>query len=316
MDIDKLFNITDADRELYNIYSRLSLIQLLDMECSDPVCRVVKFERLNDKGGASKFAAMTIGGLLPILSSFPTFDEGLAFIESFKPGFRYSKYFTKFAESHIKVVVYDKLSLYKLGDWEYSRSVNTYGNLYSEIWNYRKELHNDNGPAYIIYFNNGNVKRKTYYKNGLEHNENGPSTIEYYENRNIRYVSYQINGKFHRIDGSAIIEYFDNNKPEEEVYYINGVLTRDDGPARIQYYPTGDIWKEHYIVNGKLDRSNGPAVIEYYDYENGILAQAQFYKNGYLDNGEEPAVITYDTNGDIIGERFYKNGILINTRRK
>ena len=314
MNIDLIFNITDRDRELYNLYSRMTDLQLLDLNCDDRVCRIVKFERLNDKGDASKFASMSISGLLPILSSFPTFDEGLAFIESFKPGFRYTKYFKQFAESYIKVDNNGNTTTYKLGDYTYSRKVTDEGIIREELYRYKGMRHRVDGPAYVEYYKNERPKVVTYWNNGKIHNENGPSSVEYYKSGNIRYVAYLVNGNFHRIDGPAITEYYENGKPEEEVYYINGVITKDYGPARMLYYTDGDIWKEEYYRKGQLCRTEGPSVIEY--YEGKILANIQFYKNGKLDNGDEPAVITYDTDGNITYEKFYKNGTLINTRRK
>jgi hypothetical protein len=50
-------------------------IELLDTQCGDNICKLVQFERLNNKGNVSNFAVMSIGGLMPILTSFPTFNK-------------------------------------------------------------------------------------------------------------------------------------------------------------------------------------------------------------------------------------------------
>jgi antitoxin component YwqK of YwqJK toxin-antitoxin module len=49
------------------------------------------------------------------------------------------------------------------------------------------------------------MEYKGYYCNGSIHRINGPAFIEYYENGNICNEEYFINGKRHREDGPANI---------------------------------------------------------------------------------------------------------------
>lgn len=47
----------------------------------------------------------------------------------------------------------------------------------------------------ICYFDNGNVKSKSYYQNNKLHNLFGPAVVDYYENGEIEKESYCIDGK-------------------------------------------------------------------------------------------------------------------------
>ena len=77
---------------------------------------------------------------------------------------------------------------------------------------------------YKEYYDNGNIHH-IYYLNkyGQHHNLYGPAYIVYYENGNKRHEVYYINGKCHRKDGPAYIEYYENGNKYREVYYINGI---------------------------------------------------------------------------------------------
>jgi hypothetical protein len=209
MNLDTIFNITDRDRELYNIYSRMTDIELLDSQCSDNICKLVQFERLNNKGNVFNFAAMSIGGLMPILSSFPTFDEGLAFIESFKPGFKYSKYFKEFANAHIKVEKTDKYTLYVFGSYSYKLYKNG-----DQYW-YKNGVRHREGDLPAVITANG---IQYWYKNGKQHREgdlpayiNADGTQEWYKN-----------GKLHREGDLPAVIYVNGI----QAWYKNGVLHR------------------------------------------------------------------------------------------
>jgi antitoxin component YwqK of YwqJK toxin-antitoxin module len=253
MDIDTLFNITDQERELYNLYSRMTDVELLDTECVDNICKLVQFERLNNKGNVSNFAAMSISGLMPILTSFPTFDEGLAFIESFKPGFRYTKYFKEFVNSHIKVEEKDKYTSYILGNYSYR--------LYSDgnqEWYKNGKLHREGDLPAIIYSGGTQI----WYKNGKQHRE---GDLPAFINVDGRQEWYK-NGERHREnDLPAII---DANNSQE--WYKHGVRHREgDLPAIID-------GSQFWYKNGRLHRENDlPAVIivdgNQYWYKNGVF---------------------------------------------
>ena len=56
------------------------------------------------------------------------------------------------------------------------------------------EYHNENGPDYIQYDQNGNVLYKAWWINGERHNDNGPAYIEYDQSGNIIKQEYWENG--------------------------------------------------------------------------------------------------------------------------
>jgi len=63
----------------------------------------------------------------------------------------------------------------------------------------------------------GEVDSLTY------HREDGPAFIEYDYNGNIRYEEYRINGEKHRLNGPAGIYYNASGTLINEVYYINNI---------------------------------------------------------------------------------------------
>ena len=100
-------------------------------------------------------------------------------------------------------------------------------------------------------YDNGKVRR-IYYMNkyGNYHNLYGPAYILYYENGNKYIEEYCINGKPHRKDGPAYIIYYENGNKRHEEYYINGKRHRKDGSAYIEYYENGDKCREEYCIDG------------------------------------------------------------------
>ena len=50
--------------------------------------------------------------------------------------------------------------------------------------------HNDDGPAYIEFYENGNKKEEFYYLNGNYHNDQGPALIRYWVNGDIKAQTY------------------------------------------------------------------------------------------------------------------------------
>jgi antitoxin component YwqK of YwqJK toxin-antitoxin module len=56
----------------------------------------------------------------------------------------------------------------------------------------------------IDYHENGIIKVKEYFLNGIKHREDGPAEIWYYENGNISYEKYYLN------DIPQKIEYYKN----------------------------------------------------------------------------------------------------------
>ena len=101
--------------------------------------------------------------------------------------------------------------------------INNYRNVIELMW--KKEngkCHNENGPAFIEYYPNGNVEYKSWYINGKEHNENGPAIIEYYPNGNVKHKSWFINDEYHNDNGPAIIGYDEDGNIIRQEYWENG----------------------------------------------------------------------------------------------
>jgi antitoxin component YwqK of YwqJK toxin-antitoxin module len=128
------------------------------------------------------------------------------------------------------------------------------GSLRSESYYINGQLHRDEAPAIIEYFNQS-IFSEGYYVNGEAHNEDGPAIIRYYNNGCIRYESYYINGKLNREDGPAQIRYNEDGSIQKEKYYFNGKLHKEDSPAIIYYNKTGSIGSELYYINGELQNS-------------------------------------------------------------
>jgi antitoxin component YwqK of YwqJK toxin-antitoxin module len=63
----------------------------------------------------------------------------------------------------------------------------SFGNISELTW------HRLDGPAYIMYNENGNIVNELYCVNNKRHRLNGPASIGYYENSNIKYETYWIN---------------------------------------------------------------------------------------------------------------------------
>jgi antitoxin component YwqK of YwqJK toxin-antitoxin module len=111
------------------------------------------------------------------------------------------------------------------------------------------EFHREDGPAYIRYNENGNIKYKSYFSNNKLHREDGPASIQYYENGNIQCEYYYLNGKIHKEDGPAYTVYYENGNIKYEAYYLNGKINKEDGPAYTAYNENGNIESEKYYLN-------------------------------------------------------------------
>ena len=150
------------DNELVNMYAYLSRLSDSELSgvCKDPkfskMCDTVIGERSSDYGKFSDFVnergMLNIEGLLPILSSFPSFNDAMNFIMRIKPGFRYTPQFKDFVEQNIVVTNTTDGIKYTLGDYQYIiSSINTGDYLveYRKLIEGEWVLHRINGPAYI-----------------------------------------------------------------------------------------------------------------------------------------------------------------------
>lgn len=99
----------------------------------------------------------------------------------------------------------------------------------SEIrcYNKRGRLHNDSGPARIIFDIKNGIPTpvvQEWHKNGIRHRLDGPALIVFWRGTNkIKTRSWFINGERHRVDGPAM-EYNPMNGEQINSFYKNGIL--------------------------------------------------------------------------------------------
>lgn len=100
--------------------------------------------------------------------------------------------------------------------------------------------------------------------------------------------------------------YFPTGK--SEIYFNKvGQIHRANGLAAVYYYNNGNVRSQSYIINGRHSNKNGPAYIQY--YESGGIKQEEYKVDGKLHrDGDQPALIFYNEDGEITGERWWKNG--------
>ena len=143
---------------------------------------------------------------------------------------------------------------------------------------------NDDTPAMINYFYNGQIESKSYYKNGLLHREGQPAISSYEEDGTIFCETYYIQGQLCRLDDEPCYTcYYPNGLVNIKYYYVNHKLHRENNkPAHIEYDQDGDIVLEQYYIDGHLERldPDDPTIVEY-------------------KNGDEKYIFT-DRNGTIL----------------
>lgn len=104
------------------------------------------------------------------------------------------------------------------------------------------DVYYENGNKFyktIRYFDDSKqIKEIEYFKNDNLHNEQGPASILYYPNGEKHIEYYYCEGKYHRKNGPAIISYFKNGSIRKYYYYYNNERHHDNIPAIIEYYIT------------------------------------------------------------------------------
>lgn len=101
------------------------------------------------------------------------------------------------------------------------------GKLMHETENKERKIVTDNiiqkmYGNYIIDNMHGNLPSIQYISNFKFHREDGPAYILYYDQNNVSKVMYYQDNKLHRSDGPAIIEYNWLNKLVYTAHYKNG----------------------------------------------------------------------------------------------
>jgi len=145
----------------------------------------------------------------------------------------------------------------------------------------------------IIYYDDGSVKEKKWYKDGKIHKDDGPAVIEYDP------------------EGNILLEYwYKNGNKLSEYWYKDGKMHKDDGPAKKMYNAAGALTGEQWYKNGKHHRNGGPASTKYYPgkyYPDGRkkIKWEMWYEDDKLNRDDGPAMIDYDLEGNISEEDWY-----------
>lgn len=110
--------------------------------------------------------------------------------------------------------------------WHYSPETRQYTIKRCEQWYYCGKHHRDEGPAYITYCANGNVKTETWIRNGRMIQNDGPNEVFYHDNGVVKAEKWFGSDGLHRpINlGPAVIEYDENGRKIAERWYQNGKL--------------------------------------------------------------------------------------------
>jgi len=174
------------------------------------------------------------------------------------------------------------------------------GNLHSVTFrNLRSEIHRDDGPAWIEYFENGLIKREKYYVNGVLSRDGGlPAWLDYsYKGHLIEKICY-LNGKI--TDGLSKVSYYEDGSVSSEFNYENGELSSTVGPAVIHYSADGNVSSSYWYLDGKLHREDGPAIVVYHSGTK-ITSEHHFFIDNYrsFDLNTGANIIKYDLNGNV-----------------
>jgi hypothetical protein len=73
------------------------------------------------------------------------------------------------------------------------------------FFNERSFLHRTEGPAYIEFFYDGQIRKKFWYNDGRIHREGGPAGIKYHKNGRIHELLWCNRDIYHNEDGPARI---------------------------------------------------------------------------------------------------------------
>jgi hypothetical protein len=224
------------DNELINMYSYLSRLSDSELQnvCRDDkykkMCDTIIGERHSDYGDLKQFVnergMLNIEGLLPILSSFPSFNEMMNFIMRIKPGFRYTQQFKELVEDNTKIEVVNQTTTYTLENYKYEKTISDNEILirHFKFVNNKWLLHRINGPAYIRLYTekmttngNGDIElalfETNFYKNDILDNNDIPSLHYFRESTD-------------EVEGAI----------DTQTWYKNDRIHRDNGPARIKTY--------------------------------------------------------------------------------
>lgn len=123
----------------------------------------------------------------------------------------------------------------------------------------------------IIFTTDQRTIERWYNQDGNIHREDLPAEICYYETGQKSEECWYKNGKIHRDGLPADIYYFKNGQKSEEHWYKDDKHHRKDLPAVICYHENGQEYDELWLEDGELHRLSGPAMGRDY-FHNGKMA--------------------------------------------
>lgn len=167
----------------------------------------------------------------------------------------------------------------------------------------------DDKPAVIIYFENGNKRAESWVRYGNYSRTNDlPSEIFYFQNGRIAIENWKhvrtIKNNF-----PIVIRYHNNGHRSQECWCDNErkLNCRENEPCVIEYHKNGGLkYEERHVNYEKHNHCDKPAVTSY--YENGKISNEEWYQNNERHReGDEPARIQYYESGNLEAEEWFQN---------
>lgn len=112
----------------------------------------------------------------------------------------------------------------------------------------------------------GRLKRVWYVLDGENHREDGPALVIYREDGSVASESYFVHGCPFRADGGPTEVKWQPNGYRKECFMLPqqraGLLHRPNGPSEVIYDPKGEVTEERYLVVDISAGQYGPAIRE------------------------------------------------------
>jgi len=127
---------------------------------------------------------------------------------------------------------------------------------------YKVIRHKDNWDAYQIAKNSKEKivvidrfgRDRDFFENGRHSRVNGPAEIIFWDNGNLKKEVWRVNGVTTRDGGPAITFYRQDGTKSLERWYRNGLVHNEAGPAEVYYNKDGSIKKVSYNINNHASK--------------------------------------------------------------
>lgn len=165
---------------------------------------------------------------------------------------------------------------------------------YQAQWRKHGAMHRDSGmPADITTSPyTGRIMFVSWYENNRPHRVDGPAVLMFNNNGGLESETWCRRGQSHRKDGPAHVKYYPDGGVSRENWYYNGEQHRLDGPAVTEYWDTGVVSCREWWRDGKYCNPNGPAWVNY--HQDGIVKD-----EGYVDEQERVVAVAYRSDGSV-----------------